>query len=289
MISMISDTDPRFNPYYDHDVRKVLPRLNYHWVIQNPLGTLPTPTRKPLPTTINNSIDEDAISMVSMISHNNPLESFNNSTVQPQNDAQGTTDNVTDSTINQNSDLSLEDEVHELVTGTSQKFVPQPTLDNVISDAIQGLKRFRITVRLKEEIRNRKIQQHNNSTDNLHIDNSDSTSKASLNSDISERTPEGLKTNLHPPGRGGSKTTCGSEPVELFLKDLEKEVLHMVWQYRNHKTVHPMSTQIRQIQTRLRNTDDSVVIPTDKTNSFRTIPITTYIEQVHTHLQNHGK
>ena len=46
--------------------------------------------------------------------------------------------------------ISLEDEVLCLVGETSDKYVPQPSGDDIITDAVNGLRRFKDNVRWKD-------------------------------------------------------------------------------------------------------------------------------------------
>jgi hypothetical protein len=205
---------------------------------------------------------------------------------KPSPDCQGTIDSVTDSASSQPYNLSLEDEVQQLVTGTSQKFVPKPTIDEVLIDAMTALRRFKINVRSKEQRR----LQHLAQTQDPQFSHSDSDSTTSTTTSIpiEDPPPDGLKTGLRP-AYVCSDTTPGSPRLEAFLNELEKEVMNMAWNYRKDSKLNHISSQIQKLQRHLHHSPDEVVVPTDKTNSFRVIPLATYIAQVHIHLQAHGK
>ena len=70
--------------------------------------------------------------------------------------SKGTTDTTKATSHNV---LSFADEVQCLVGETSEKFVPQPSKDEVISDTINGLRRFKDAVRWKEYHRIRKQEE----------------------------------------------------------------------------------------------------------------------------------
>ncbi len=204
---------------------------------------------------------------------------------RPPPDCQGTTDSVTDSASSHNSNLSLEDEVQQLVTGTSQKFVPKPDHDTVLLDAMLALRKFRTAVRSKEQRRLQRTNQEEHPSDSS--SNSQSTSTGDTES-IVDPPPDGLKTSLRP-SQVCSNTTPGSPALESFLDDLETEVMNMAWNYGKDTHLDPISAAINNLQTRLNKSEDQVVVPTDKTNSFRVMPLDSYIAQVQTHLKAHGK
>ncbi|CAB9512629.1 expressed unknown protein [Seminavis robusta] len=170
------------------------------------LDTLVSTTMMTDDHSLQDTFSISTISDFSFEEHNNP--GFTHTT-PPHDNAMGTTDIVTTPIHPEPTNLSLTDEVHRIVTGTSQKFVPHPPFDVVATDAFKGLKRFATTVRLKEDFINQQKQQHDNST---------TTSNSS--SSIISALPVGLKTNLKPTRCCG--TAQGSHDLELFLKDLLK-------------------------------------------------------------------
>jgi hypothetical protein len=72
-------------------------------------------------------------------------------------DAAGTTD-TTKMTEYHKGQSSLEEQVRCLVGETSEKFIPAPTQDQVISDAFEGIRRFKEAVRWKDFFRSQKIE-----------------------------------------------------------------------------------------------------------------------------------
>ena len=286
-IKKIQHIEPDLRKYsgpYSIVTNSFLPLTNYHWMMPGQ----PNETIFPTATT---TTETPTMQPATREATTNPIPVL-------QIDATGTTDIAVDSDNNQQSDLSfLQDEVLRVTAGTSQKFVPKPTFETVLADSIQGLKRLRITCRRKEKIRNlqkakkahqpQSVQPLNNPSDSTDNSTSASTSDDSSLESVASNL-QGLETNLRPIGKCHD-TPPGSEQLENFLKEVETKTLDMVWRYKNNHDTDPISTNIRQLQETLRNNDDYVVIPTDKTNSFRVMPIKSYISQVHTHLQEHGK
>ena len=273
-----------------------LARTNYHWEapcheiqIPNPHQEIPldelsvstlgqSHNANPSNHTIDDApVFEDDNSSISTMSYSSLIE-LNNPVSPPNNETMGTTENVTipPPPIN---NLSLRDEVHRIVTGTSQKFVPQPSFDQVATDAFQGLKRFATTLRLKENYR---LQHHKNS------DASTTTSSTpSSTTSIIDPPSVGLKTKLKPTRCSGASK--GSNYLESFLKDVTTAILDMVWAYRNFTSTTPLTEDIHHLQTLLHNNPAWVVIPTDKTNSFQLIPKQHYVQQVQQHLSQRAK
>jgi hypothetical protein len=59
--------------------------------------------------------------------------------------------------------MNLHEKVSELVRGTSEKYVPEPGKNDILSDAIIGLRRFSNSCRWKEFWRLKKIEDARNS------------------------------------------------------------------------------------------------------------------------------
>ena len=205
-------------------------------------------------------------------------------------DATGTTDNDTITATSQDHDLSFEDEVHKLVSGTSQKFVPTPSRDTVLSDALLAIKRFRVTLRNREARRNEKQKERSN--DNSQDNDSQSSSNTSTTSDtsstITEQELKGLKTNLKPPNKYLA-VEKGSPELEAFLNDLESTIFDQIDAYDPTHHVNQISSDIQHIRRKLQDHKHLVIVPTDKTNSFLPMPIQDYIAQMKIHLSSHGK
>jgi GIY-YIG catalytic domain len=177
---------------------------------------------------------------------------------------------------------SLEDEVQSLVGGTSEKFVPQPSRDDVISDIVNGLRRFKDVVRWKDFHR----LQHEEKEKRWSINNNIDNLKFELNND--DNTSKGLKTGLKAT-KVNLSAPRASEKVETFLHTLETTLLDQAFNYNERKANCKISSTIKTIQKRLMDKPEVVIIPTDKTNSFRIVPTTKYERWVEQHLLKYGK
>jgi hypothetical protein len=181
---------------------------------------------------------------------------------------------------------SLEDEIRCLVGETSEKFVPAPTQDQVLADAIESLRRFKESVRWRAFFRTKKLeriqkqQQQNGIPPIQTLGSHDSGGPDDQEADASD---VGLRTGLSVKAMG-SVAPRADDTVELFLKRVEDEVLQMAFNYNHHSVETKRSQLIRKTLSSLQHTQDKVVVPTDKTNSFRIIPIQQYINQMHHHL-----
>jgi hypothetical protein len=105
-----------------------------------------------------------------------------------------------------------------------------------------------------------------------------------------EETTElvGLKKNLNP-AKTGSSAPQGNDNVELFLKRVEEEVLNQAFAYQQHQFKSKCSRDIRSLSSRLQQQPTLVVVPTDKTNTFRVIHLAKYIDQMQGHLRANAK
>jgi hypothetical protein len=75
-------------------------------------------------------------------------------------DVAGTTDTTQATVYNDDHSLAqLADEVQCLVGETSEKFIPAPTHDQILSDAIEGLCRFKEVVQWKDFFRSKRFQE----------------------------------------------------------------------------------------------------------------------------------
>ena len=182
-----------------------------------------------------------------------------------------------------NDNLSyLMDEVQCLVGETSEKFVPQPSRDDIISDLVKGLRRFRDTVRWKDFHRQQQIQKLKRmGIETNHVEIEDSSNQ-------DNEYNEGLQTGLTPT-KVNLSAPRATEEVEAFLHELEQTLLDQAFEYNDKRVSCPKSSQIKHLQQQLRKNTSTVVIPTDKTNSFRVVPITDYTKWVLGHLQQYAR
>ena len=143
---------------------------------------------------------------------------------------QGTTDTTK---ANNHKVLSvLTDEVQCLVGETSEKYVPQPTRDEVIQDAINGLRRFKDGIRWKEFHR---LQQQEKQK-NKGIEPTEEDIET-FNEQMNDKE-EGLKTGLRPT-KINLSAPRGSEKLEEFLKAVEEEILKQAFEYKGTKHLGP--------------------------------------------------
>ncbi len=99
---------------------------------------------------------------------------------------------------------------------------------------------------------------------------------------------EGMGTGLKPTKINLSAPKA-SEEVEAFLSELAKELLHDAWNNRKKNLETFKSSEVKDIQTQLKGDDNQVVVPTDKTSSFRVVKIKDYIKWVLKHLKKSAK
>ena len=108
----------------------------------------------------------------------------------------------------------------------SEKFVPQPERDDVITDAISGLRRFKETVRWREYFRLKKIEDAKKTRERLGlpaiVETSEEESIHSEDEAVIEE--EDTLTNLRQ-RRVNMTAPKGTDNTETFLKKVEEEVL----------------------------------------------------------------
>jgi hypothetical protein len=203
-------------------------------------------------------------------------------------DDEGTTATTT-TTESYDDHSSLEEKVQCLVGGTSEKFVPAPTRDQVIQDTIEGLRRFKEAVRWKDFFRTQKIERLQQDRQRLGLPPlpADHPVPDDISDDGVSLDNVGLGTGLRP-FRTGSSAPRASDDVELFLKRIEDETLSLAFKFNQQQFESRRASELREICTSLQQKRDLVVVPTDKTNSFRLLPLHKYIDQMHGHLQKNA-
>lgn len=202
-------------------------------------------------------------------------------------------------------------EVQHLVGEISERFVPQPSDEARTTDAILGIGEFKTRCRWAEYWRNRNkdrfdIEQrtwasyYHANPDKLpqsawersKVDPNwlwpDPYTKLDYHEEwrlLEEREKaEGFKTNLKP-SRGKTNAPEGSPELECFLKQLEEEILKQSIDEikENNQRQSAESDWVNETLKQLADSD-LIAVPTDKTNSFRTMTTNEYIRQVTTHL-----
>ena len=108
--------------------------------------------------------------------------------------------------------------------------------------------------------------------------------ESSFEEEEEEFDKEGLGTQLRPKSKGAFR---GSEELENLLSQLEREILSVGWDNempRRCKKNWDMNETIRILEE-----SDQVIVPTDKTNSFRCMDTKTYLTMVNGHLRCSSK
>ena len=92
-----------------------------------------------------------------------------------------------------------------------------------------------------------------------------------------EEKAKGFKTGLKREN-GKSQAPEGSTDLECFLKQLEDELIKqsMEEEEKNNKSESGESAWAREVLELLSKDDAEVVVPTDKTNAFRTMGVVQY-------------
>jgi hypothetical protein len=151
----------------------------------------------------------------------------------------------------------LEREVQSVVRGISSKYVPEPSIEEICSDALIGLKRFRQAVRSKALLVERLKEQG-------YLKDGEEPPAPP------ERPAKGLGTKLRPSqGTCPDDASTATRDVECFLEEVERMVLGRIDKFKETDTRkhHANSNKINSLMSNLRQRDDLVVCPTDKTNS----------------------
>ena len=169
---------------------------------------------------------------------------------------------------------------------TSEKFVPAPDQSQVTGDLTIAIKRFRNSVRWKEFHRQRREEAEGRlgeEDDDCYRTPRSADGDSGCNFDFKQESSEGLRTGVRPKQRE-SMAPRGSDELEAFLKDVERELISQVldegrFKYKEDKR----SKDVKRVRKLLAQTD-LVAIPTDKTNSYRTVKTEDYKKWVIKHL-----
>jgi len=168
---------------------------------------------------------------------------------------------------------SLEREVLHVTNETSDKFVPAPDRNLVLSDLLIGLKRFRNVVRWKYFFAEKKRVEEESKDSPL--------SQNAFNSRFSfneiENEEKAMNNQSLNSGLKAANTTqnapIGSPETESFLKELERILITQAAEEKFPKKER--DERIYQTLIDLKKSNE-VVIATDKTNSYRPVPIEKY-------------
>ena len=181
-----------------------------------------------------------------------------------------------------------------MVAETSEKFVPQPSRDEIIKDLILALRKFREHVRWKDFHR-QKQEEQDRRLNSLKKKKKKKKQENSGNSDNQQQEEtedlldqyeeqRGLKTGTKPE-KVNLSAPRASEEVEAFLTKLMKTLLDRAEKIKTYETEDLRSVAIKELQKSLQQDDRVAVVPTDKTNSFRVVLVEDYIKWINQHLR----
>jgi hypothetical protein len=165
-------------------------------------------------------------------------------------------------------DMNLQEQVLVMVRGTSEKYLPEPSKNDILWDAIIGIRRFSNSCRWKEFWRLKKleeIREKSNLSPKL-VDGEgffDSEMKVAVKK-------EGLNSRLRAKEKM-NRVMKGSEDLKAFLSAVEREIFDHIFDKGNAYKPNLKSEDLKNAC----NLQDAqmVAIPTDKTNSFKCINI----------------
>ena len=170
----------------------------------------------------------------------------------------------------------LEEEAQILCHEVSSKFVIEPSIEEIRSDALICLKRFAASVRSKfHALERAKAQKATNSGGKTPSDNQ-----------------EGLGTGLRPTnGWTPDSKQSASRELEAFLLEFDQELLDHLDEMAKIDTRKPneITAKINSFMNKLRTRKDLVLVPTDKTNTVKLLATALYSELVLQHLQEDAK
>ena len=163
----------------------------------------------------------------------------------------------------------FEEEVLNIIRETSEKYITPPSSNQILSDLLIGLKRFRNSVRWKEAAHIRKLEAKKDKLSPKSVINSFNFDETE---DEIEVPREGFKTNLK--GSSPKSAPRGSDEVEAFLIEIERKLITEFDNLKKPK-VSDRAKKINELQKKLKDMEE-VIIPTDKTNSFKIILLRDY-------------
>jgi hypothetical protein len=168
-----------------------------------------------------------------------------------------------------------------------EKYVPAPSKGQILQDVLIGLKRFRNTVRWKwfwlEEARKKKRFRGKSAFIENEIEGGEKEEDIDdLATDIGTDVEGGLGTKLRKPNNADSAPYASKE-VETFLDDVVETILHDFGGVEGPAETRK-SKEIRRLEKVLGENRMTLVVPTDKTNSFKVVKKEDYLDWVQAHL-----
>ena len=181
----------------------------------------------------------------------------------------------------------LQKSVLRVTNETSDKFVPAPSRNQILSDLLIGLKRFRNVVRWKHFFaeKKRKEEELKNSPLSQPAFNNKFSCETEENENARQTNPEGLKSGLKPANQT-QNAPIGSPKTESFLKELEETLVKQVMD--DTFTKNARDENIRMVLDDLRQSNE-VVVSMDKTNSIKVVKTVKYEKWVNGHLETSAK
>jgi hypothetical protein len=176
---------------------------------------------------------------------------------------------------------NLSNEVLCLSSETSEKYVPAPHKGQVLQDLLIGIKRFKNTVRWKWFWIEKARLENERTLGNK----GDGSTEIKEISEQEEPThgAQGLGTGLKRTSTANSVPTA-SPQVEVFLDEVAERLLTELDKSENQPETSK-AKEIRRLEAKLREHPNMMVIPTNKTNSYKVIDKEKYIEWVLNHLK----
>jgi hypothetical protein len=174
----------------------------------------------------------------------------------------------------------IHDAVRRLTQGVSEKFVPEPSHRQVLGDVLVGLGRFKTAVRWRYFWLMRDQEGAAYQSDGG--GDGEGEGEAATTVSTKDTGVAGLGTGLKP--RMGKAGPLGSVEVEAFLKAVDREVLgNLSKEPREGRGGGFIANEIKLLEQTLERSS-LVVVPTDKTNSFKAIPLQDYIRLMESHI-----
>ena len=168
--------------------------------------------------------------------------------------------------------LLLEREVRDKTREISDKYVANPSIDEILSDVIIGLKRFKRSIRLQwKRLEEKRLMRGNDCEEESEESFEESEEEESINSDEWSFDEDGLGTNLRPGiGAGFDMGPRASREIENFLIEVESVMINHVLKCKedDKRKVNKTDRKIRCLMNRLKKDDSVVVVPTDNTNRY---------------------
>ena len=196
------------------------------------------------------------------------------------------------------SGLAVGDEVQRIGLEISQKFVPEPNADAILRDLFVALGRFKHVVRWKKFWLDKYLEEHlgNEGASQSSATSSQESEGTKLrrserirqmmedfakNDDGADDDPDDPRATGLRATKGGSNAPVADRATELFLKAIDRELIGRFNKgFINRAEPSDLDKELRTIMKQLSTTDNTVVVPTDKTNRLVTVPLDWYAQMI---------